>query len=126
MNRRDQSEQRNREERERIEGEIALLERRLTSLRLQLQVNERQREVQELENRQQRQAHRGQRTNNEEPTFAVGGRVQVTNRRDDLYGQEGVVTQISQRSYFIYFRLDDGTIRFCRPQNLVLIVEREQ
>ena len=126
MNRRDRSEQRYREEQERIEGEIALLERRQTSLRLQLQVNERQREAQELENRQQRQAHRGQRANNEEPIFVVGGRVQVTNRRDDLFGQEGVVTQISRRSHFIYFRLDDGTIRFRRPQNLVIIVEREQ
>ena len=82
--------------------------------------------MQELENRQQRQAHRGQRTNNEEQTFAVGGRVQVTNRRDDLYSQERLVTQISRRSHFIYFRLDNETIRFRRPPNLVIIVEREQ
>ena len=126
MSRRNRSQERNREERERIEGEIALLERRLTSLRLQLQVNQREQEVQVLENRRQRQAHRGQRTDNEQPTFAVGGRVQVTNRRDDLYGQEGVITQVSRRNHFIYFRLGNGTIRYRRPQNLVIIVEREQ
>lgn len=126
MNRRDQSQQRNQEEQERIEGEIALLERRLTSLRLQLQVNQEEREVQVLENRRQRQVHRGQRTNNEEPTFTVGSRVRVTNRRDDLYGQEGVITQVSRRNHFIYFRLGDGTIRFRRPQNLVIFEEREQ
>ena len=108
-----------REEQERIESEIALLERRLTSLRIQLQINQREQEVQAQREHRQRHNRVPNRPNNEETSFAVGDRVQVTNRRDDLYGEEGTVTQISRGNHFIYFRLENGTIRYRRPQNLI-------
>ena len=44
------SNRRQEEERERIESEISLLERRLASLRVQLQVNQREREATAREN----------------------------------------------------------------------------
>ena len=120
------SNRRQEEEKERIESEILLLERRLTSLRLQLQVNQREREATARENRRQRQVRAGQRAENNEQLLVVGNRVQVTNRRDDLYGQEGTITQISRGQHFVYFRLDNGTVRYRRPQNLVVIIPPDQ
>ena len=120
------SNRRQEEEKERIESEILLLERRLTSLRLQLQVNQREREATARENRRQRQVRAGQRAENNEQLLVVGNRVQVTNRRDDLYGQEGTITQISRGQHFVYFRLDNGTFRYRRPQNLVVITRPDQ
>ena len=120
------SNRRQEEEKERIESEILLLERRLTSLRLQLQVNQREREATARENRRQRQVRAGQRAENNEQLLVVGNRVQVTNRRDDLYGQDGTITQISRGQHFVYFRLDNGTVRYRRPQNLVVIIRPDQ
>lgn len=127
MNREQRQSQRRRqrEEQERIESEIALLERRLTSLRIQLQVNQRQQEVQVRRDRDRRQNRPANRPGDGEVRFTVGDRVQVTNRRDDLFGEEGTVTQVSRGNHFIYFRLENGTIRYRRPQNLLRIPEQQ-
>ena len=114
-----------REEQERIEGEISLLERRLTSLRLQLQVNQREQQTQAQLDRRREQARLANRPQNEETVFTVGSRVQVTNRQDDLYGEEGIVTKVSRGNHFIYFRLTNGTVRYRGPQNLLVIPNQQ-
>ena len=77
---------RQQEEQKRIESEISLLERRLTSLRLQVQVHQREKERQTQQECLQRQNHLTNKLGDEEPRFVIGDRVQVTNQRDDLYG----------------------------------------
>ena len=119
------SNRRQEEEKERIESEISLLGRRLASLRVQLQVNQREREAAARTNRQRRQGRLDRGVDNNEQTLVVGSRVQVTNRRDELYGEEGTITQISRGQHFVYFRLDNGTVRYRRPQNLVVIEEQD-
>ena len=126
MNRERQERRRqHREEQERIESEISLLERRLASLRLQLQVNQRQQQAQVQRDRRREQARQANRLQNEETVFAIGNRVQVTNRQDELYGQEGVVTKVSRGNHFIYFRLANGTVRYRGPQNLLVITNQQ-
>ena len=119
------SNRRHEEEKERIESEISLLERRLASLRVQLQVNQREREAAARTSRRRRQGRLDRGVDNNERTLVVGSRVQVTNRRDELYGEEGTITQISRGQHFVYFRLDNGTVRYRRPQNLVVIEEQD-
>ena len=126
MNReRQQRRRRHREEQERIESEISLLERRLTSLRLQLPVNQREQQAQEQQDRRRERARQVNRPQNEETVFVIGSRVQITNRQDDLYGQEGVVTKVSRGNHFIYFRLANGTVRYRGPQNLLVITNQQ-
>ena len=120
------SNRRQEEEKERIESEISLLGRRLASLRVQLQVNQREREAAARTNRQRRQGRLDRGVDNNEQTLVVGSRVQVTNRRDELYGEEGTITQISRGQHFVYFRLDNGTVRYRRPQNLVVVAQQDQ
>ena len=101
------------------------MERRLTSLRLQLQRNQREQQVQAQQDHRERQRRPADRPRDEEPRFVLGNRVQVINRRDDLYGEEGTITQVLRGNHFIYFRLENGTIRYRRPQNLIVIPEQQ-
>ena len=88
-------------------------------------MNQREREATTRQNQQRRQTRTGPRANINEQLFVVGNRVQVTNRRDNLFGEEGTITQISRGQHFVYFRLDNGTVRYRRPQNLVALAQQE-